>query len=330
MTRRKSYFLIALSNRQNLDLCLKYSLAGFTNSISGAWTFAEVQEGDYISFLYGAKAHNLYAVEHKQAIKDAEAAPPWEPVTFRQSGRTYCFPFRVYLHPVRRFQESLVRAEFAYVAENLLLRGGYRKTHFQADQTTLQAVSQMGNVWNGHIGRLEWSSLLTFVPRFTARRQNQRIPEVFQLHEFILQSLVRRYLSHSENLREFLSSMDIVDTRPEELEVLGEKAFSEGLVDILIKEAVPIGLARKIIVEVKTGAAKQQDVEQLTSYRNEIAEECVGVVLVAKRFSSSAIRSANKEQVRLATYVLTGMEVDGCYTFGDLLNRLRLGVVGTS
>lgn len=113
------------------------TLAGFTNSINGVWTFLEIQEGDYVSFLYGAKAYNLYIVRRKEAIKDAETMPPWEPITFRQSGRTYYFPFRLYLNTVRRFEESLVRAEFAYVAENLLLRGGYRKTHFQADQTTL-------------------------------------------------------------------------------------------------------------------------------------------------------------------------------------------------
>ena len=40
---KRSYFLISVSNRRNLDLCIKYGLAGFTNSISGVWTFAEIQ-----------------------------------------------------------------------------------------------------------------------------------------------------------------------------------------------------------------------------------------------------------------------------------------------
>ena len=62
----KSYFLIAVSNRRNLDLCIKHALAGFTNSISGVWTFEEVQEGDFVSFLYGAKTYNLYIVEKKE------------------------------------------------------------------------------------------------------------------------------------------------------------------------------------------------------------------------------------------------------------------------
>jgi len=106
----------------------------------------EVQEGDFISFLYGARAHNLYQVIRREAIREFATLPPWPPVTFRESGRTYHFPFRHWLETIREFDEPLVRSEFAYVAENLLLRAGYRKTHFQADQTTLQNVSQMGNL----------------------------------------------------------------------------------------------------------------------------------------------------------------------------------------
>lgn len=59
-------------------MCIEYNLAGFTNSINGIWTFLEVQEGDYISFLYGAKAYNLYIVNGKEAVKNAESIPPWE------------------------------------------------------------------------------------------------------------------------------------------------------------------------------------------------------------------------------------------------------------
>ena len=44
-----------------------------------------------------------------------QAPPSWKPVTFRR--RTYYFPFRLYLKPVREFCEPLVRPEFAYVAE---------------------------------------------------------------------------------------------------------------------------------------------------------------------------------------------------------------------
>lgn len=116
-----AYFLISVSNKINLDLCIRYSLAGFTSSISGLWTYTEIQEGDFISFLYGARVYNLYEVIKKGAIKNADVLPPWPSVTFRMSGKTYYFPFCLCLKPLREFIEPMVRPEFAYVAENLLL-----------------------------------------------------------------------------------------------------------------------------------------------------------------------------------------------------------------
>src|SRR4030043_2236001 len=107
----------------------------------------------------------------KGGTKKAEFAPPLQPITFQQSGKTYNFPFRLHLQPIREFEELLVRAEFAYVAENLLLRGGYRRTHFQADQTTLQAASQMGVLWNKDTSQLEISDYPIFTPHFTRRKE---------------------------------------------------------------------------------------------------------------------------------------------------------------
>src|SRR5271155_1559649 len=143
-TRKPSYFLISVSTRENLNLCIEYGLAGFPSGENGAWTYCEIEEGDLLSFLYGARAHNLYRVIKREALRNAELLPPWKLLTFEETGKTYSFPFRLQLEAVRTFSEALVRAEFAYVAENLLLRGGYSKTHFQADQTTLQSASQMG------------------------------------------------------------------------------------------------------------------------------------------------------------------------------------------
>lgn len=322
----KSYFLISVSNRRNLDLCVKHALAGFTNSISGVWTFEEVQEGDFVSFLYGAKTYNLYVVEKKEAIKDAELIQPWPSITFKQSGRTYYFPFLLHLRPIRRFEESLVRAEFAYVAENLLLRGGYRKTHFQADQTTLQAVSQMGNLWDAHVEQWGLSDYSTFTPQFTGKRENASIPEVFHFHEFILQSLIRQYLCENKNLSEFLSGIGI-GIPAEEFEILGEKAFPEGHVDILIKEAFPRGVTRKIIIEVKRGASKEQDLSQLRNYAEELGDECIATALIARKFSPAVKWGAETERIGLATYTLSQLdEVNASYTFENLLQNLTLEI----
>lgn len=324
MDRRKSYFLISVSNKTNLDLCIKYALAGFTNSINGLWTFLDIKEGDYISFLYGAKARNLYVVESKDVIKDAESAPPWPSVTFRQSGKTYYFPFRLNLKPVRQFEESLVRVEFNYVAENLLLRGGYRRTHFQADQTTLQAVSQMGNLWHQQIDQLSFQDKKTFVPKFTRSRDKVSIPYAFQFKELILQAIIREYLGNRRNLGELLEICE-VDVSPDELEVLGEKALPEGFVDILIKEATPTGISRKIIIEVKTGAAHKKDLQQLKNYIDEIGEECIGGILIAKSFPKTLIKKDQNDQTKLARYNFGELtEMATPTTFQELLNAFRL------
>lgn len=297
-----AYFLVSVSNRTNLELCLKHSLAGFTSSINGVWTFLEIQEGDFISFLYGARVFNLYRVASKKAIKNAEAIPPWPSVTFSMSGKTYYFPFRLELDPIRELREPLVRAEFAYVAENLLLRGGYRKTHFQADQTTLQAVSQMGELYSRPVERLVLNNCETFIPLFTLDRRTTSPPEVFPFSELILQTIVRRYLASPRNLSKVLTLMGLSHLDASKFEVLGEKAFPEGHVDILAKEATPFGLASRIVIEIKLSSARVPDVAQINGYVQELGKECVGAVLIARDFPTGVLRRAQEEKVQTLTY----------------------------
>lgn len=103
-------------------------------------------------------------------------------------------------------------------------------------------------------------------------------------------------------MQQLLSEIEVKDISAEDFEILGEKAFPEGLIDILIKEAVPIGMARKIIVEVKTGTVKEQNVAQLSTYRSEIAEECIVVALIANRFGPRVLKYAEKERIKLVRY----------------------------
>lgn len=307
-----------------MDLCIKHALAGFTNSINGLWTFLDVKEGDYISFLYGARARNLYLVEGKDAIQDAQNLPPWPPVTFRQSGKTYYFPFRLHLKPVRQFEESLVRVEFNYVAENLLLRGGYRRTHFQADQTTLQAVSQMGSLWAHGVEELSLPDSSTFVPKLTRKRDKVSTPEVFQFQELILQAIIRQHLSHPDNLAKLLRLCD-ANLSPDALEILGEKALPEGFVDILIKKAAPTGISRKLIIEVKTGAATAKDLTQLKAYIEEIGEECIGGILIADKFPKTLAQKADSDRTKLVTYTFGKLaEMAAPATFEQLLDNFSL------
>jgi hypothetical protein len=140
-------------------------------------------------------------MNNKAAIKNADKIGPWPPVTVRISGLTYYFPFRVFLIPVRKFIAPMVRQEFRYVAENLLLKGGYRRTHFQADQTTLQAVSQIGESFKERIAKFEYNHE-TFTPLFSFIRENSNPPEVFNFQEIILQTLFRNWLSQKNNLQQ--------------------------------------------------------------------------------------------------------------------------------
>jgi hypothetical protein len=317
-----SYFLISVSNKENLELCKKYGLAGFTNSINGLWTFSEIQEGDYISFLYGAKVNNLYQVKSKEAIKNAISLPPWEPITFKMSGITYYFPFRLQLSPVRSLGESLVRAEFAYVAENLLLRGGYRKTHFQADQTTLQSVSQLGDLYTDTLEKLDYNSYEIFIPRFT--KSTGSPPEVFRFSELILQSAIRQHLSEVNISNNFFNQINLDAFIDIKLDVLGEKALPQGHIDILIKEAVPIGSAKTVVIEVKTGIAKLQDVNQLNEYLGELGNECLSAILIAKDFSKKVLAEAQLKKIQAFSYTLGMLDNNQFFSFSELKRNLKL------
>jgi len=210
------------------------------------------------------------------------------------------------------------------VAENLLLRGGYRRTHFQADQTTLQAVSQMGTLWKQKIEALELRNQETFIPKFTKLKQKVSIPEIFQFQELILQAIIRKYFYIEENLKDFLSKLNIKDISPDIFEVLGEKAFPEGHVDILIKESTPVGISRKIIIEVKTGVANEQDLNQLRNYVNEIGEECIAAVLIAKKFQRVVIREAPGKRINLFEYNFANLNDISPFTFDDLFRDFYL------
>lgn len=315
-----SYFFISVSNRKNLDLCLKYSLAGFTNSINGFWAFLDIDIGDYVSFLYGARAKNLYKVIKKVAYKNAENLPPWEPITFKTSRKTYYFPFRLYLKQERSFDEPMVRPEFSYVAENLLLRGGYRKTHFSADTITLYNVSTMGTPSNVDPEQLKLEGE-TFTPKIVFNKENQKIPETYYFHELILQSLIRRKI-RSLLLPKILGYFG-VEEEPTRFEVLGEKALSEGFVDIFIKLKHPTVLNKYIVVEVKTKDAYNKDIKQLEKYLEELGKEAVGGVLIARDFPK---KMEIDKKILSVKYQLTDINPDKAYTYQQLQNKLELEI----
>jgi len=123
---------------------------------------------------------------------------------------------------------------------------------------------------------------------------------------------------------DFLRQISIDTLDASNLEVLGEKALAEGHIDILIKEAVPIGLARKIIIEVKTGLAKLQDVSQLGMYLDEMGSECLGGVFIAKDFSKKILQEARRRKISTFVYKLGIIESGILFTFNELKQSLFL------
>jgi|Deesub1362A_J573_1020465.scaffolds.fasta_scaffold02719_4 hypothetical protein len=86
---------------------------------------------------------------------------------------------------------------------------------------------------------------------------------LFPFSEVILQSVIRQYLSVDINLKQFIDQLDLNLPLKGDLEVLGEKALAEGHIDLLVKEAIPVGFSKKMIIEVKTSSGTIGDVTQV-------------------------------------------------------------------
>ena len=324
MENKPNYYFVAVSTKQNLALCIKYGLAGFTNSKNGAWAFMDIKEGDFISFIYGARAYNLYKVIKKIAIENAENLPPWTSITFKESGKTYYFPFRFELTLIREFNEPIVRYEFTYIAENLLLRGGYAKTHFQADQTTLQNVSSMGRKFEGNSERIGYPSFTEFYPNLTFDKSQVKIPYVYKSEELFLQSIIKHHLSNQLNLIKLLKDTNFNEVLNLNFESLSEKALMQGLVDILLKESVPIGSSKQIVIEIKTNKASLKDIKQVEAYVEELGNECVGGILIAKDLQRKIFQ--NTSNIKLVKYSFENLNKQ-TYSFEELINRLILSPI---
>jgi len=314
-----SYFFVAVSTKENLDLCREYGLAGFPGSQNGAWTFADIEVGDYVSFVYGANAYDLYEVGDKRAVLNAGDLPPWPALELTRGG-TYHFPFRLDLQPKRELEENLVRSEFRYIAENLLLRGGYSRSHFQADQTTLQQVSQMGRVDTTVETSVDWP-FEEGTAHWMRRRGDFRPPEVNKFIEEILHVLLRQRLSTQDGLSEFAQLTGFDEVQDREIEVLGERALPEGHLDILLKDSEPVGSSVQLPIEVKLNRCDDDDLQQLRDYMTQLQPECPGGVLLAETIPRDF---DVPDDVTLLRAKFDGIDMGEPQTMADMENALTL------
>lgn len=307
-----SYFLIAVSTRFNLDRCIEHRLAGFMDNPSGAWAYVDIADGDYVSLLYGAEVFNLYQVARHFIVANGDTVAPWERLEWAK--RPYAFPFRLSLTPVRRFQESLIRREFRYVGEDLFLRGGYRKTQFQADRTTLQEASQLGVPAAQDVAS---APLTNQQPRLVVGRRASALPFLVGIDENLIHVLIKRWFMTEANATGFLRGINANHLRASQIEALGERALAEGHVDILVKAREPIGADWKIVLEVKSGTASMADVAQLQGYASQLDPELEGAALVAARFPQTVRDDIRKRGLAAFTYAIPpvpdgGLSVSDC------------------
>jgi len=96
----------------------------------------------------------------------------------------------------------------------------------------------------------------------------------------------------------------------------------EGHVDILIKEAVPIGVAKKIVVELKLGKATRESIAQLKNYMKELGRECIAGVLIAE----SVPRRIREEGIHFLQYGFEEINLKQPQNFVELLLRLKLNL----
>lgn len=93
---------------------------------------------------------------------------------------------------------------------------------------------------------------------------------------------------------------------------------------MFIKDAYPKGKSRKVVIEVKTGVAKLEDIAQIRNYMDEIGEECVGGALIAQNFPRNILQKVDREKIKLFAYSFKGKDCDSVYLFDDLRKRFQL------
>jgi hypothetical protein len=170
--------------------------------------------------------------------------------------------------------------------------------------------------------KIKYPSITEFSPMITFKRSEVDIPITYKFIELFLQSIIKHKISNRQNFLKFLKIINSCsDFNQTDFEILSEKALPQGHVDLLVKEAVPIGTSKQIVIEVKTGKASYKDLLQLVSYVEEIGEECVGGVLIAKDFQKKVMQ--NRGDINLIKYNFSDVDKDK-YRFWELVNKLQL------
>ncbi len=162
---KPQYFIVILSNKDNLDKCIKCKVAGFPETKSGMWAYLDINKGDYVSFYYNGKIINLYKIidkfipkayaigaigadeeqkstkeESRKEIKGKDSQ--YDPVPLGDcvekwnaiKGKNYLiirFPYRFNLELVASGEKVIFDKTVQRFGLNLIPRGGLQKSHVQ-------------------------------------------------------------------------------------------------------------------------------------------------------------------------------------------------------
>jgi hypothetical protein len=180
----------------------------------------------------------------------------------------------------------------------------------------------MGQLSTGSCETLDLNGAGAFTPLLTNDKTKVHAPETFIFRELFLQAMLRTYLRSHENVGTLLADTGLARTDADALEVLSEKAFPEGHIDLLVKEATPMGISRKVVIEVKRRAGVKAEVQQLARYRATLGAECVGAILISAGSSQRTREFAREEGVAIREYALDFPQDPA--PFPELLTRFRI------
>jgi len=179
----------------------------------------------------------------------------------------------------------------------------------------------MGTPYASPVEELSLPDHVTFKPSFTRNQKLLDIPEVCRFQETILQTAIRQHLLDEANLERLWKAFGVSIPAANTLEILSEKALTQGHIDLLLKQRVPLGTALKVPMEVKLNRAGPKDVLQLRDCMDELVGECPFGILVAAEFSKQAAPRARDLGIRLVRYSL-GVDLQRTVSFGEICQSL--------
>lgn len=246
---KSKYFIVILSNEENLNKCLDNNIAGFPETDNGAWAYLDINEGDYLSFYYNGRIFNLYKVKEKfipekfkkERAKGSEYEDPvalpngdrWSAIKTKKDNIYFPYRFSLQLIEESDYATSLIfKQGFERLGINLVPRVSFKKSHFQLSiKDIMKSFNSTKTVSKG-----KYFFIDDFQEVFY--RKDQVTPSKLQeitTKEIFLQTLLKRILEASiKKYKSFINLNSINELEFNELEFFSEQTVYGGEADLVI------------------------------------------------------------------------------------------------